>query len=162
MHSASITVCIDKNLAHLSVKGRGTFENSENIKEFCMKCIEDKLSRIQINMLECTGMDSTFMGILTMLSRFGTMNNCPIELANVNEANKKNFASLGISKLLTFTNTNTQAIPIQRLSPMDTIKMDQQTKHKNILDAHQELIDANETNRPVFQDLITFLNENKQ
>ena len=159
MHSASVTVCVNNNLAQLAVKGRGTFENSENIRQFCTKCIDDGFTKIQINMLECTGMDSTFMGTLTMLSRFGAMNNCPVELANVNEANKKNFASLGISQLLNFTNTNTQAIPIQKLP---NTEMDQNTKHKNILEAHQELIDANEANRPVFQDLITFLNENKQ
>jgi len=157
MQSASITVCMDKDIAHLAVKGRGTFDNSEAIRSFCMMAIDGSAQKIEINMLECTGMDSTFMGILTMLSRMGTMKSCPVALSNVNEANKKNFNSLGISQILNFTNTSTQQIPMHTLK---SEKMSQEEKHKNILDAHQELIDANEENRPVFQDIITYLKEN--
>ncbi|MDD7984319.1 STAS domain-containing protein [Lentisphaera marina] len=157
MQSASITVCIEQDVAHLAVKGRGTFDNSEAIRSFCMMAIEGDSKKININMLECTGMDSTFMGILTMISRMGTMKSCPVELSNVNEANKKNFNSLGISQILNFTNTSTQQIPMHSLK---NEKMSEDAKHKNILDAHQELIDANEANRPVFQDIITYLKEN--
>ncbi|WDE97992.1 STAS domain-containing protein [Lentisphaera profundi] len=158
MQSASITVCIEKDTAHLAVKGRGTFDNSEAIRSFCMMAIEGVAKKIDINMLECSGMDSTFMGILTMLSRMGSMKSCPVELSNVNEANKKNFTSLGISQILNFTNTSTQQMSMHTLHKP---KMSEDEKHKNILDAHQELIDANDANRPVFQDIITYLKENQ-
>ena len=158
MQSASITVCLDNETAHLAVKGRGTFENSEAIRNFCMMAIESDAAKININMLECSGMDSTFMGILTMISRMGTMKSCPVILNNVNEANKKNFASLGISQILNFTDTSTQQIPVMETLPTGSLSNEE--KHKNILDAHQELIDANEENRLVFQDIITFLKEN--
>ena len=117
MQSASITVCIDNGTAHLAVKGRGTFENSEAIRNFCMMAIEGSSAKININMLECSGMDSTFMGILTMVSRLGTMKSCPVILSNVNDANKKNFASLGISQILNFTDTSPQQITLMENLP---------------------------------------------
>ena len=158
MQSASVTVCIDGLTAHLAVKGRGTFENSEDIRAFCMKVIEAGIPTISVDMGECTGMDSTFMGILTMISRTGHMKSTVIKLTNVNEANRKNLYSLGLKNLFEFCETSTQPISLEAI---DHQELDRETKHKNIRDAHQELIDANEANRPVFQDIITFLNENK-
>ena len=73
--------------------------------------------------------DSTFMGILTMISRLCTMKSCPVILSNVNEANKKNFKSLGISQILNFTDTSTQQMPIMEALP--TGGLSEKEKHKN-------------------------------
>ena len=157
MQSASITVCIDGLTAHLAVKGRGTFENSEDIRVFSINAIEAGIPCVDFNMGQCTGMDSTFMGILTMISRTAMMNSSKIKLSNVNEANRKNLYSLGLKQLFEFTETSTQPMSLEEIK---TQTLDRGTKQKNILEAHEALIDAHNDNQPIFQDIVTFLKEN--
>ena len=157
MQSASITVCIDGLTAHLAVKGRGTFENSEDIRVFSINAIEAGIPCVEFDMGQCTGMDSTFMGILTMISRTAMMNTSKIKLSNVNEANRKNLYSLGLKQLFEFTETSTQPMSLEEIK---TQTLDRDTKQKNILEAHEALIDAHDDNKPIFQDIVTFLKEN--
>ena len=157
MQSASITVCIDGLTAHLAVKGRGTFENSEDIRVFSINAIDAGISCVEFDMGQCTGMDSTFMGILTMISRTAMMNTSKIKLSNVNEANRKNLYSLGLKQLFEFTETSTQPMSLEEIK---TQTLDRDTKQKNILEAHEALIDAHDDNKPIFQDIVTFLKEN--
>ena len=157
MQSASITVCIDGLTAHLAVKGRGTFENSEDIRVFSINAIDAGIPCVEFDMGQCTGMDSTFMGILTMISRTAMMNTSKIKLSNVNEANRKNLYSLGLKQLFEFTETSTQPMSLEEIK---TQTLDRDTKQKNILEAHEALIDAHDDNKPIFQDIVTFLKEN--
>ena len=157
MQSASITVCLDGLTAHLAVKGRGTFENSEDIRVFCSDAIDAGVPAIEFDMGDCTGMDSTFMGMLTMISRMGMMKSSKTKLCNVNEANRKNLYSLGLKQLFEFTETSTQPMSLEEIK---SHTLDRDTKQKNILEAHEALIDAHEDNKPVFQDIVTFLKEN--
>ena len=56
--------------AFVRVSGKGSFKNSPNLKSFCLSAAEDGAERIIIDMGDCGGMDSTFMGVISGLDCF--------------------------------------------------------------------------------------------
>ncbi|MGH8019871.1 MAG: STAS domain-containing protein, partial [Opitutaceae bacterium] len=48
----------------IKVRGRASFLNSQLIRDFLQQSIRDGKRRFVVDFAECTGMDSTFLGVL--------------------------------------------------------------------------------------------------
>ena len=67
----SLTAAYIDQTAVIRVEGRGSFRISPPMKQFIHRVIKSKsANRILIDMSDCIGMDSTFMGVLAGLSCF--------------------------------------------------------------------------------------------
>jgi len=112
--------------------------------------------KIVLEMKNCIGMDSTFMGILTMVSLNAKKKKATVELTNINKANKSNLFSLGLKNMFVYSDvTNFE----QTWNNVESSKVTQEQHQANVLDAHQTLIDVHEDNRQEFQDIVTFLKD---
>jgi anti-sigma B factor antagonist len=151
MSQATIQVAIQPARAMLKVNGRGTFEITEAVRRFVSARLESACPLIVFDLSGCTGMDSTFMGILAMASRGAMAKKAVIELANCTPDVKKGLITLGLKALFRFTDNVAIDAALSR-----------EQQHRNILEAHQTLVDAHEGNRAEFQDLIKFLKENPE
>ena len=157
MSQVTLAVASQKDTAYIQVCGRATFTCSEDLKNFCNRMLDEQVSKIVLEMKKCSGMDSTFMGILTMISLRAKKQNVIVELTNINEANKNNLFSLGLKKMFTYCeNVNFE----QTWNMLDNPTISQDQHQENVLNAHQTLIDVHEDNRKEFQDIVTFLKEN--
>jgi anti-sigma B factor antagonist len=155
MSQEILTVALEGQIARVKVNGRATFGCSEDLKKFCNLMLENKVEKIIIDMDQCLGMDSTFMGILTMISLSARKQETIIEMNNTNDANKQNLFSLGLKNMFSFTsNTDTVTLNWEEIK---TEQVSQDQHQENVLNAHQTLIDVHEDNRKEFQDIITFL-----
>ena len=159
MSQASIQVAIQPSRALLKVTGRGTFEVTEAVRRFVSARLESSCPLITFELSGCTGMDSTFMGILAMASRGALAKKAVIELANCTPDVKKGLITLGLKALFRFTDN---VVLDAALSGLDNPSLSREQQHRNILEAHQTLVDAHEGNRAEFQDLIKFLKENPE
>jgi anti-sigma B factor antagonist len=157
MSQATLSVAVTENRAFIKVHGRATFESSEDLKKFCIRMLDQNVTNIDIEMSQCSGMDSTFMGIMTMISLAAKKKKAIVSLINTGEANQKNLFSLGLKTMFNFTSTEKETQPKWEELAKSEVSQDQ---HKdNVLNAHQTLIDVHEDNRKEFQDIITFLKD---
>ena len=65
----NLTVAEKGSLIYLCINGRGSFRNSPSLKDFIIKNLKKNLlQKFFLDMNLCSGMDSTFMGVLAGLS----------------------------------------------------------------------------------------------
>jgi anti-anti-sigma factor len=155
MADAKILVASDSAMAQIRVIGRTTFTCSPSLRDFGLKMIADAVSKIVIDLSECEGMDSTFMGVLAMIGRRGHEKEIAVEIVNVGGAQKKLLDALGLRNLFTFSRT--AADQVNWVSLCNTEAVDPPAK--TMLEAHETLMEVDADNIPKFKDVVEFLKE---
>ena len=83
--------------AVIRVVGKGSFLNSRNLKEAIMALISRGYTDIVIDMQDCCGMDSTFIGVLTGITlRALRQSNKHLLIANLGKCNRELLETLGV------------------------------------------------------------------
>lgn len=146
----------------VKIHGKASFLNSSPIKEVFEQLTEQGKSRFVIDFLQCTGMDSTFLGILAGLG-IKLMKMEPrgsVVLCRLGARNRELVRNLGLHRLLTLdegedcpeveSTGGMQAVgEAQRLSEVENARM--------VLQAHENLVEIDASNKTKFQDVISFL-----
>ena len=162
MNNDCILVATNEEYAQVRVIGRGSFSCSQNLRDFYIKIIEYKITKILIDLSECVFMDSTFMGVLAMIGLRGRSKNISVEIVNIDDAKKKLLKGLGLEKLFLFSHTNTdEEVDWESLcnAKSDLQKTNQFEQAKVMLEAHEALIKIDRKNKPKFQNVIEYLKE---
>ena len=142
----------------IRVTGRGSFKVSATLKKFIAQVVSQQpVAFVVIDLNECVGMDSTFMGVLAGLSGRLKQNRQTLELINLSEKNAGLLATLGVDQVIAhFSHNHGHEMPdqgVQSLSIADTKKELAETA----LQAHQNLVELSEENRPRFKRVIEYL-----
>lgn len=154
--SATLRVAVHSNTAFVQVSGRASFQNSEDLKSFCTSALDNsEIKTISINMSACEGMDSTFMGILTMISLTARQKSTPVEMVNTTDYCLELLTQLGLKPMFDFVEKDEEVETLEILD--DSQDMTQEQHSVNVLKAHETLIEVNEDNRSEFQDIVNFL-----
>ena len=141
------------------IDGRACFQNSACLKDFVAELLRQGKSRFVLDFLHCTSMDSTFLGVLAgaALELKKTAPDGSFVLARVGPRNLELIRNLGLHRLLTvdagdfpmsFDQCN-QALHCPDRTELESARM--------VLEAHESLVAADETNRGKFQDVLAFL-----
>lgn len=145
---------------YLKIKGRVSYLNCGPINDFYSQIILQSTVNLIIDFAECTGVDSTFLGILAGLAlEFKKKDNKRmIFLCNLSNRNLELIRNLGLDRIIQI-NLGKHVIDagshsVTQLQPLD---IQNKTKPETILAAHQNLIDAQPSNLHKFQDLISFI-----
>ena len=87
----NLTAAFIDRTAVIRIEGRGSFKTSPPMKQFIQRVMESKsANRILVDMADCSGMDSTFMGVLAGLSyHIKDKSNFTLKLTNLSEKNQK-------------------------------------------------------------------------
>ena len=155
----------------IRVEGKGSFQNSPELKEFALHMIKRGTTRFVIDLENCPVMDSTFMGTLVGIVR--NQNPAPessLEVLNVNARNLQLIQSLGLDQLLTLDTDGSQwpdirhqvASMIDSENRLEHIDLEKRTNNEHVLEAHQQLSTANKENVTRFHDVIEFLKKEMQ
>lgn len=164
--SDAVYVAMSGRYALVKVTGRGSFKVSASLKQFAESVIRKELPLILVDMTQCIGMDSTFMGVLAgVASRLKTIGG-EVVLAHCSSRTRGLLATLGLDQLIPAYETAETPPryaamiegrpPQQELNPAAT--QDVETV-KTMLDAHQQLVDLVPENLPQFKDVLDYLRE---
>ncbi len=146
----------------VQVLGKASFLNSSPVKELFDRLVKHGKSRFIIDFSSCTGMDSTFLGILAGLG-IAMMKKDPqgsVVLCSLGERNLELIENLGLHRLLTVDkgessdlgSDSTNLESLQKGGKLPEIE-----NARMVLQAHENLVAIDSSNKTKFQDVIAFL-----
>ncbi|MFP6873777.1 MAG: STAS domain-containing protein [Verrucomicrobiales bacterium] len=155
----------------IRVEGKGSFQNSPELKDFAVCMIKRGATKFVIDLENCPVMDSTFMGTLVgIVRKQNTSGESSFEILNANARNVQLIQNLGLDQLLTL-DLDGNAWPeirhrvsgiISNGDQLEHVELAKQKNNEHILEAHQQLSEADGNNVPRFYDVIEFLKKELQ
>lgn len=142
MQTNKVYIAFRGNAVFVRIIGRGSFQNSHPIKKILTAKLESGCSKILIDLAECSGMDSTFMGMVTGMSlKMKNADKEMVYLSNVSSHNIRLLETLGLNKFLNIIDQQEADNSIAwELLPLESTDKLSITKH--MLEAHEQLIDT--------------------
>lgn len=145
----------------LKIKGRATYLNSGPLNDFFSRIVKRHGANIKIDFEECTGMDSTFLGLLVGVAlELKQLNQkWNISLCHVKGRNLELIENLGLDRMLTINTDEFEATKSNTDlgKKLETLGTEESASPEAILKAHQNLVNADSANLHKFQDVISFL-----
>lgn len=162
-----LLVTIQGGTAFVRVHGRGSFKVSTALKEFALAAIDGPCRRLVLDMAECVGMDSTFMGVLAGLAGRLKPKNGSILMVNLTTRTRGLLSTLGLDLVIEpymqgSTPADLQGVLGQGaagLTALSTGEASQRATTETMLEAHEDLVRLSPENLPKFKDVLTFLRE---
>ena len=153
MNNAEILVARTSSTFKLKIIGRATFEVGPTLRQLVQDIEEapDK-TEVTIDLTECTGMDSTFMGILAMLALQLRKNNITITVVNPGN-NKALLNGLGLKKLFNYVEQESTGENWKKTGSNPPLH----DKAETVLEAHKVLMEADEGNVQKFHTVVDMM-----
>lgn len=136
------------------VDGRANFEAAVPLREFVNTLTGDFRS-VAVDLQKCTGMDSTFMGVLSMLGLKARKCGARVEILNASDSNRGLLKGLGVARLFQFAECDTSVMAAEDAAVLDTAAAPLETA-ETVLQAHETLMDVDEENVKKFQQVVDF------
>ena len=160
-------VAVHRDTAFIRVRERGSFKVSKPLKNFGAAAIDQGVRRIVVDLAECIGMDSTFMGVLAGIAfRLRAMKNGELYIVNLSARTRGLLATLGldqVAKPCMSGSTPEEFKPIleaaNRMTAMEAGEETRKDTAEMMLEAHENLVELSPDNRPRFKDVLTFLRQ---
>lgn len=147
---------------HIRVIGRATFDCSSALLDMIKSLDPAVLLSAVIDLSECTGMDSTFMGIISKLALIVRKVGKVAVIQNASTFNQELLSGLGIKKLFDFREkqNRTDTVPVPKLMvDLAGAKIDDVTNAETVLDAHETLISVDESNVNKFSAVVSMVRD---
>jgi anti-sigma B factor antagonist len=135
----------------IRVEGRANFQNSGSLRDFIAEMLGHGKTRFVLDCQGCAGMDSTFLGVLAGAA-ISLRKASPAGSFVVLRAGPRNvelMRNLGLHRLVTIEAGEGET----GATHCDT----QAENARLVLEAHENLVSADEANRTRFEDVLTFL-----
>ena len=141
----------------VKARGRANFEYAVPLRELVRSLTT--FERFCVDLAECSAMDSTFMGVLTMLALKGAKMGRKVEVLGANDALKKLLNDLGVGKLFAFAGV--ESAPPELLDSLEAAAPDATplTGAETVKEAHESLVSADSENAERFDNVIKFASE---
>lgn len=157
---------VDRN-AVIRMEGRGSFKICPPMKQFIHQVINTgSANRILIEMSDCSGMDSTFMGVVAGIACYiKSKPALSFKLINLSEKNKKLLVTLGVDRVVDYSLSASEEEQelLNRLSgSSQTLEADPSSKletAQTTLEAHETLVDINPDNLSKFKSVLEYLTD---
>jgi anti-sigma B factor antagonist len=141
------------------IEGRASFLNSACLRDFMSQMLKSGKSRFVIDFLRCTSMDSTFLGVLAGMA-LDLRKRAPkgsLVLTRMGQRNLELVRNLGLHKLLTVDASEAGANLDACDTPLVCGERGELENARLVLEAHENLVSADESNRGKFQDVLVFM-----
>ena len=153
------------DLIWIRIEGKGSFSVSPHLKEFATRERDAGCKRFVLDLENCPGMDSTFMGTLLAISRkVAKTEDGLFDVVNANARNVQLMKNLGLDLVLSLDekgerwHTERQRVDAY-LTETPTADYDKRQTAAVMLDAHEALASAQPENEARFRDVIHYLQE---
>ena len=145
------------------IEGKANFLNANSFKQFIDKSLSKNYSHYIIDFDHCTGMDSTFLGIIAWLGLQikGSESKSHLIVRNLNKRNKELFNNLGLQN---FISTEESILDTSKKEAGKFHALEEADRFEaiDILNAHKNLVQARKENASLFKDLISILEDKIQ
>ncbi len=141
------------------INGKANYMNCNSFREFIETTVDSGNRRIVLDFHNCTGMDSTFLGILTGTA-LKLRQQSPagiLVLCKLSERNNELVHNLGLQNILTIDEDLAMTENAATKEQFSALKNVEVSDAKEVIKAHEHLVQANENNVIKFQDVIAFL-----
>jgi anti-anti-sigma regulatory factor len=137
---------------YVRVVGLGTMTNSVTFKEFADRMLQEGFRRFIVDLAECRGVDSTFMGLLLGLSQAGGKGakSDTLTIVNAGAHCKKQMESIGLHRLLKIEDAPHDLPKGVELCELPEAETSPVARLKLIVKAHQDLIAIDKKNEEKF------------
>jgi anti-anti-sigma factor len=149
----------DTDPVRIKISGKANFQNSACLKDFFQHMLGLGKVRFVLDFEKCATMDSTFLGVLAgaALEIKRKSAEAKLILFRLGDRNLELVRSLGLHRLMTVESgelpialsSSSRALSCEGKSELDSAKL--------ALEAHQNLVKADESNLEKFQDVLVFL-----
>ncbi|HMP75239.1 MAG TPA: STAS domain-containing protein [Kiritimatiellia bacterium] len=165
-----VWVTLHKQVAVIRVEGRGSFKSSTALKEFGRAALAAGCDTAVLDMADCVGMDSTFMGTLAgIATRLRQREHGNMVLLNLNPRVRGLVATLGLDRLVaayepgdTPESLKSLAALSDSLRALEHAEDPRDSTTRTMIEAHENLLDLTPENLPRFKDVLTYLREDLQ
>ena len=148
------------------IMGRGSFHNSVELRSLTETVARNEgweKATFVIDLGECITMDSTFMGVLASigLSQLKA-NGRKMAVVNVNEQNMRLLTTLGLTQFLnvrTANETPAHQASEHQFQNVENQQVDRAQRIIHMIEAHQELCDADPSNNMRFESVLKYLQD---
>lgn len=160
----NLTAAYIDHTAVIRVEGRGSFKVSPPMKQFIHQVMDSKSATgVVIDMSDCTGMDSTFMGVVAGLScLIKSKSDFEFKLINLSDKNRKLLTTLGVDRVVDFSMAGESEAVEGKETAAQTLEPDFDNKleaAKTTLEAHESLVEINPDNFSKFKSVLEFLQD---
>ena len=154
METGEVFLSEKDGITFIRVKGNASFVCAPPLRELAKKLASEPFGGLKIDLEECTWMDSTFMGMLAMLGLNAKKKNVPAEIYNASEQNEKLLCGLGLKKVFSFLSGPFAGAED---APAASNAVTPENNARNVLDAHQTLMDIDISNVPKFEKVVEYV-----
>ena len=142
------------------VCGRASFQNSQYVRDYMQQSVREGRRRFIFDFSDCTGMDSTFLGVLAgaALDLRKAVPTGTLVLCRLGQRNLELVRNLGLHRLAAVvTGEDIDALQREGGTALQGPKLTENEAAKLVLQAHDTLVQIDESNRAKFQDVISLL-----
>jgi anti-anti-sigma factor len=159
----SILVGTADRVVWVRVEGKGSFLNSTGLKEFAKEMTNRGYREFVVDLHNCPLMDSTFMGTLTGVAlRLREIGQGGLRVVNLNERNRDLLTNLGLDQLIALDAPPDGRAEQRANQPLPIEPVDKHARAETMLEAHEDLVTANPTNKAKFKDVLEYLRQDLQ
>jgi anti-sigma B factor antagonist len=149
----------DSDPVIVRIEGRASFQNSACLHDFFTVMFVQGKRRFVLDFEHCASMDSTFLGVLAGAGLKLRKSSPPgsLVLARVGARNLELMRNLGLHKIVT---VDSGEMPLSFSGAATPLACEAKSELENarlVLEAHENLIVTDESNRTKFQDVLSFL-----
>lgn len=143
----------------LRINGRASYLTSAPVNQLFSHLFDRGQSRVLLDFSGCTGMDSTFLGILAGAA-MRIRRDFPegrLELVNLGPRNLELVRNLGLHRILSIRTADDHPGDRSGASGGSEALSSGAVEAGSMLEAHENLVTADESNAAKFQDVIQYL-----
>ncbi|MBL4847007.1 MAG: STAS domain-containing protein [Planctomycetes bacterium] len=150
--SAPFQIARSDNAIYVRVEGLGSMNNASALDAFAEREIEDGAEQFILDLSDCTGVDSTFMGTLLGLSNRvrDLSETAGVVLINVDDHAYKQLSGVGVDAFVTLVQGKSKLPSKLRLTQLSTEPVSDRERLKLMVRAHKDLVAADSRNEAKF------------
>lgn len=143
----------------VKIVGRASYTNTAPLNDFFHCVFKKGRSNFLIDFKDCTGMDSTFLGIIAGISleARSAQPKGNVALCRLNSRNLELVKNLGLHRIADVLNDSVEVPSMEASNTLKDMDQSEQDSARMILEAHENLVKVDDANEAKFQDVISFL-----
>ncbi|MBC9888404.1 MAG: anti-sigma factor antagonist [Opitutae bacterium] len=145
----------------IRIYGRANFLNCSPLRTFFRKMIAQNRRSFELDFTDCTGMDSTCLGILAgaALDLKRNKPNGVVCLAGLSERNLDLIKNLGLHRIVQLLETprSHRGLSLEVGVHLQAENLTEEKKKEMLIGAHEDLVEVDRKNLPKFENLLNFL-----
>jgi anti-sigma B factor antagonist len=160
---SSIQVGVNGPAVWVKVKGKGSFLNSGNLKEFAREMVDRGYREFVIDLENCAMMDSTFMGTMAGVAlRLKELGRGHLHIVHCGNRSRDLLSGLGLDQIFSIHGNGSAAPDYAALQRDPKGESTEEKKHEQaqtMLEAHEALCEAAPENFFRFKDVLDYLKQ---